>query len=301
MTYSIYAINNAHSLSGCAAYTWTLNSMIPYLRAPFYQFSEVLVDDTGLHPAFPFLTGHGGSNQIVPFGFLGVRTDNGELVINPSLPPQNPHVAVRLFYFGGAGLNAVMSRTHTVLTRFASDSLPLIMDEWAGSSMPVVSITVPNRLYFENNTYTGNMIQCMPAYSLNSRVQASPPESAVDGATSTAWQPPSDETASRLINMSNAGYQQVKGVYLNWADRPALNVTVTLRNDTLDGDGRVITILSITTGNWESEEVIVPYLRRTCCRDADIISGRLVRLGITGCSKADGQGATVAKFALIAA
>lgn len=163
------------------------------------------------------------------------------------------------------------------------------------------NITVPNRLYFENNTYAGNMIQCMPAYSLKSRVKASPPESAVDGATSTAWQPSSDETASLLINVSHAEYRQVKGVYLNGADRPALNVTVTPSNNTLHGDDRVITIPSITTGNQESAEVIVPYLRRTCCRDADIISGRLVRLGITGCSKADGQGATVAKFALIAA
>jgi hypothetical protein len=46
MTYSVFAIDaNALSPSGCAAYTYALNSFLPYLRAPWYQFSEQAVDD----------------------------------------------------------------------------------------------------------------------------------------------------------------------------------------------------------------------------------------------------------------
>ena len=71
MTYSVFAVDaNALSPSGCSAYTYTLNGFLPYLRAPWYQFSEQAVDDTALNgdtnPAFPFLTGHGGANQGKP-------------------------------------------------------------------------------------------------------------------------------------------------------------------------------------------------------------------------------------------
>jgi hypothetical protein len=46
MTYSVFAIDaNALSPSGCAAYTYALNSFLPYLRAPWYQLSEQAVDD----------------------------------------------------------------------------------------------------------------------------------------------------------------------------------------------------------------------------------------------------------------
>lgn len=57
MTYSVFAVDaNALSPSGCSVYTYTLNAMLPYLRAPWYQFSEQNVDDVntngGTNPAF---------------------------------------------------------------------------------------------------------------------------------------------------------------------------------------------------------------------------------------------------------
>src|ERR1700760_567417 len=118
MTYAIYAIvANEVSPSGCSANTYALNGAIPYLRAPWYQFSEQEVDDFdtngGTNPAFPFLTGHGGFYQVVPFGYLGVRTDKAILSINPSLPPQIPYVKVRTFYFAGATFSAGINSTHT--------------------------------------------------------------------------------------------------------------------------------------------------------------------------------------------
>jgi hypothetical protein len=46
MTYSVFAVDaNVLSPSGCAAYTYALNGFLPYLRAPWYQFSEQAVDD----------------------------------------------------------------------------------------------------------------------------------------------------------------------------------------------------------------------------------------------------------------
>jgi hypothetical protein len=46
MTYSVFAVDaNELSPSGCAAFTYTLAGIFPYIRAPWYQFSEQQVDD----------------------------------------------------------------------------------------------------------------------------------------------------------------------------------------------------------------------------------------------------------------
>jgi hypothetical protein len=75
MTYAIFSIvANEVSPSGCSSYTYQQYSEQPYARAPWFQFSEQLLDDYtangGTHPAYPFLTGHGGANQVVLFGYL---------------------------------------------------------------------------------------------------------------------------------------------------------------------------------------------------------------------------------------
>lgn len=52
---------------GCASYTYFLQGIQPYSRAPFYQFSEQQTDEWadngGTNPAFTFLTGAGGYLQ----------------------------------------------------------------------------------------------------------------------------------------------------------------------------------------------------------------------------------------------
>ncbi|KAJ9133783.1 Glycoside hydrolase family 65 protein [Coniochaeta hoffmannii] len=86
MTWSIYAISEAQlQEKGCAAYTYLQRASEPYIRQPFYQFSEVLADAElpgvsnpafifGLNPAFPFLTGAGGFLQIFTHGLIGMRS-----------------------------------------------------------------------------------------------------------------------------------------------------------------------------------------------------------------------------------
>ncbi|KPI43775.1 Acid trehalase [Cyphellophora attinorum] len=123
MTYAIFSIvANQVSPSGCSAYTYDLYSHHPYVRAPWFQFSEQLVDAysvTGYHPAFPFLTGHGGANQVVLFGYLGLRLlpTSWALHVNPSLPPQIPQVRYRTFYWHGWPISAFSNQTHTTLSR----------------------------------------------------------------------------------------------------------------------------------------------------------------------------------------
>ena len=118
---------------------------------------------------------------VVPFGFLGIRTDQPTLYINPSLPPQLPYVKVRSFYFAGATLSASLNSTHTVITRQTTDSSTGIVDSYGNSTFPFIvgtpgsngtsyeiavnaSVTVPNRLYWQILTHENNLLQCLPVY-----------------------------------------------------------------------------------------------------------------------------------------
>jgi trehalose/maltose hydrolase-like predicted phosphorylase len=59
MTWAIYSIDSsALESSGCAAYTYDLYAWTPYLRAPWFTFSEQMDENNG--GAYPFLTGLGG-------------------------------------------------------------------------------------------------------------------------------------------------------------------------------------------------------------------------------------------------
>ncbi|KAH8602180.1 glycoside hydrolase family 65 protein [Bisporella sp. PMI_857] len=315
MTYSIFAINaNALSPSGCSAHTYTLNGFLPYLRAPWYQFSEQAVDDINLNgdtkPAFPFLTGHGGANQVVPFGFLGIRTDQPALYISPSLPPQIPFVTVRTFYYGGATLSAYLNSTHTTISRITTPASANLEDKYANTTLPFIlgspgdsnttsyslainqTVTVPNRLYWQNLTDPGNLLQCLPVTSEDPYQAGQFPVAAIDGATSTRWQPYTNESASLLVNMAAV-------VYLgNTTDGEVLydtttvirvdNITISLPYDaeySASEEGSLVepvqgntTILSVQGGAW---------------------SGKYARLVIEGCFEEDGKGATVGEFVLL--
>ncbi|KAM3075170.1 alpha,alpha-trehalase ath1 [Clarireedia jacksonii] len=335
MTYSIFAIDaNALSQSGCSAYTYTLNGFLPYLRAPWYQFSEQAVDDIttngGTNPAFPFLTGHGGANQVVPFGYLGIRTDQPSLFLNPSLPPQISNIKVRTFHYAGATLSATMNTTHTVLTRHSSTGLN---DRYANTSLPFVvgdptstssdstnysifvneTVTIPNRLYFQNLTTAKNLLQCLPVTSASSYAAGQFPVAAIDGATSTRWQPSTNSTASLLVNMTTVDPTPVSSIFFDWGARPPKQARVYLGNQTTE-DGQVygsewmITVDGIepslpynTTEASRSTDSVKPVVGNTTTLKVEggAWSGGYVRLEVEGCWVEDGVGATVGEFVLI--
>lgn len=340
MTYSVFAIDaNALSPSGCSAYTYTLNGFLPYLRAPWYQFSEQAVDNVtlngGTNPAFPFLTGHGGANQVVPFGFLGLRTDQEVLYLNPSLPPQIPYVKVRTFYFAGATLSASLNATHTNITRLSTPSSANLVDLYGNGPMPVIvgtpnspdtvstaynltinqTVTIPNRLYWQNLTHANNLLQCLPVSSKDAYAAGQFPQAAIDGATATSWQPASNVSASLLVNMTTVPASLISGVFFYWGLRPPRNATIYIGNLT-DSEGGVygeeveIVIDGITpslpynaTASALSEQNVVPVVGNstTVAVEGGAWSGSYVRLEIEGCWEDDGDGATVGEFVLIGA
>lgn len=336
MTYSVFAVDaNALSPSGCSAYTYTLNGFLPYLRAPWFQFSEQAVDDVALNgntnPAFPFLTGHGGANQVVPFGFLGIRTDQPVLYLDPSLPPQISHVKVRTFYYAGATLSASMNTTHTTLTRLSTPASAGVIDLYGNTALPFFvgtpgsqttdynlainqTVTVSNRLYWQNLTHASNLLQCLPVTSEDAYAPGQFAQAAIDGATSTRWQPASNESASLLVNMTTVPSHPVSGIFFDWGARPPKNVIVEFGNSTdgesLFGTGIVIEIDGITpdvpydaAAYAASSQQAVPVTGNTTTVDVEggAWSGDYVKLIVEGCWEDDGEGATVGEFVLIGA
>ncbi|KIW16829.1 hypothetical protein PV08_04019 [Exophiala spinifera] len=258
MTYAIFSIiANSVSPSGCSSYTYQQASTYPYVRGPWFQFSEQLVDNYqengGTHPAYPFLTGHGGSNQVVLFGYLGLRlVPDFYLHVDPSLPPQIPQIKYRTFHWYGWPISAFSNQTHTVLSRgdvqpaegavpnatFADSPIPVLVGTVGSeprarlSLAPNSSVTIENRQIGLIKTTQDNIAQCLPATSPDDYLPGQFPIAAVDGAASTKWQPAlANKTASVTVTLP-LGYR-VRAVQFDWAQAPPWNYTVLFHNETL--------------------------------------------------------------------
>ncbi|KAJ5640021.1 uncharacterized protein N7484_007883 [Penicillium longicatenatum] len=258
MTWAIFSIvANDMSPSGCSAYTYAQYAFKPYARAPFYQMSEQLIDNSttngGTHPAFPFLTGHGGSNQVVLFGYLGLRLLPDDILhIDPSLPIQIPYLKYRTFYWRGWPISAWSNYTHTTISRACSAPLstadqrfankPITISAGSESNstsyrLPVVgSVVVPNRQVASTNTVAGNIAQCKPVDSLDSYEPGQFPISAIDGAASTKWQPSlAANWSSITVSLGAEEGSMVTGFYFDWAQAPPVNATVIFHDKSIDG------------------------------------------------------------------
>ena len=275
MTFAIFSIDaSSVSSSGCSAYTYDENSWSPYLRAPWFFFSEQLVDDPvangGTNPAFPFLTGHGGFLQVDTFGYLGLRrTVDYNLRIDPSLPPQIEHLAYPVIYHQGWPIRAVSNTTHTTLTRtgtplatanqtFSSGPITVITGREVRpgsiqtlSLAPNATITVPNNMYAHQLAKAGNLLQCRPVSSPDDNSPGLFPAGAIDGATSTSWQPATPDNASLTVDTSTVPFQKLTSVYFEWGYQPPEHASLTFHNYSDLSTGATVDIGSI--------EVNVPY------------------------------------------
>jgi Glycosyl hydrolase family 65 central catalytic domain len=263
MTYGIFSIVASEvSPSGCSAYTYQQYSERPYARAPWFQFSEQLVDNFqingGFHPAFPFLTGHGGANQVALFGYLGFRLiPDGNLHIDPTLPPQIPQIRYRTFYWNGWPIQASSTHDSTTLIRpsnlpplstanstFATKPIPIIIGAQSNTTTPSYflppnggRVTIPNRTPADIQTVKGNIAQCKKVWSTDPIVPGQFAISAVDGAASTKWQPESaGPEASVTVGLVGHG-QKVKAFYFDWAQAPPVSFTVQFHNGSSSSSG----------------------------------------------------------------
>ena len=331
MTYAIFSIvASAVDPSGCSAYTYQQYSEQPYARAPWFQFSEQLVDDFtangGTHPAYPFLTGHGGASQVTLFGYLGLRlTPDFTLHIAPSLPPQIPNLKYRIFYWQGWPISAVANQSHTTLTRltepymtanatFANASIPVQIGNDANTTYhlaPNGSLTFKNREIASVQSIKGNLAQCNPITSPDDFAPGQFPISAVDGAASTKWQPKvSNKTASLTVDLSTQPIQPVSAIYFDWAQAPPQNFIVYFSNSsTFDASSATVATSqqNVTVSmpyDVKKLAEITPYMNNSTniTLNPPIWSGKYATLQIVGTQETNltnGTGATVAEWAII--
>lgn len=275
MTYAIFSIvANEVSPSGCSGYTYAQYSYLPYLRGPFHQLSEQLVDDYtengGTHPAYPFLTGHGGANQVALFGYLGLRIlPDDKIHIDPNLPPQVPQVKYRTFYWRGWPISARSNYTHTTISRAMTiRPLDTASTSYRNSSIEVIvgtgrnaktyklpangtAIVVENRKIGSKSTLDGNLIQCQPASSKHSFVPGQFPISINDGAASTKWQPEfANNISSVTITVPQSDKaKKITGFYFDWGQAPPSNVTVILHDSNINDDMEAQRLASLKTSS----------------------------------------------------
>ncbi|QIW95062.1 hypothetical protein AMS68_000580 [Peltaster fructicola] len=333
MTYGVFSIvANAISPSGCSSYTYDIYASRPYVRAPWYQYSEQLEDDYttngGTHPAYPFLTGMGGANRVAIFGYLGLKLMLDSLNVDPSLPPQILNLDYRTIYWQGWAINATSNQTHTTISRL-DKSLENANSTFADSAIPVTvglnrtstyqlppggSIVLQNRQIGNVKTWPGNVLQCRPVASNNSYVPGQFPLSAVDGAVSTKWQPTQSNVTSSILIELEEPYSPVSEVRFDWGQAPPQVYYVTFLNDTNNGSTSFIVASDSNVAisspySAATASDIVPYQSNTT--NATLVkpfyTGKYVRLSITGNrategtpDEKNGTGATVAEFALIA-
>ncbi|KAI2707418.1 CAZyme family GH65 [Penicillium roqueforti] len=258
MTWAIFSVvANGMSLSGCSSYAYAQYSYKPYTRAPFFQMSEQMVDNAtingGTHPAYPFLTGHGGSNQVAIFGYLGLRLVPDDILhVDPNLPPQIPYLKYRTFYWRGWPFSAWSNYTHTTIShsteappletadqRFANKTITIHSGQEVDTTiyhLPLKgSVVIPNRQTGSENTVKGNLVQCQAVSSSDAFEPGQFPISAVDGAASTKWQPSlAAELSSVTVSFEDEAGAMVFGFYFDWAQTPPVNATVIFHNKTLE-------------------------------------------------------------------
>ncbi|KAI6351054.1 hypothetical protein MCOR25_010187 [Pyricularia grisea] len=330
MTWSMYAITaNSLATSGCAFWTYLVKSFQPYMRGPWYQYSEQQDDEPGvldpltgnaINTAFPFLTGHGGLLQIFTAGFLGLRVTHRNLLINPSLPPQLRDFKPPIQFYNGAVVSFVMNRTHTSITRRDASTFDgLVPDQYGQDKMPITigrgvddlgaqtvhlhineTIVVQNRLYDTNLSVPSNILQCQPATSNHGELAFA----ATDGYGGTFWQPDTDEpTAALVVSLGSQEPRLLEAIHLDFAMRPPKHVRVSVSNISDFESATVLADQEIhITKPWVPESPVVKYagnITTIQLREA-VWSGAYAKLEITGCWTDDGAGATVAEFGLLA-
>ncbi|KAF2872084.1 acid trehalase [Massariosphaeria phaeospora] len=261
MTYAVFSVvANQISPSGCSSYTYDHYTSAPYLRTPWFQYSEQLLDNYnhngGTHPAFPFLTGMGGANRVALFGYLGLRLLYDRLDIDPSLPPQIPHLNYRTFYWHGHAINATSNTTHTTLVRlpntaalpsanttFFTRPIPVSLGTRRGYFLlrPYKSPSSPSPLTLLNRqighiaTVAGNIMQCHPHVTSSApHLPGQFPLAAIDGAASTKWQPvASNETVYLSVELG-APYFPIRHLLFDWGAQPPLYFEVLFSNSSLE-------------------------------------------------------------------
>ena len=323
MTWAMFAIG-ALDLSprGCASYTYFIYASQPYLRAPFYQFSEQIVDNIyangDTNPAFTFLTGHGGLLQVPTHGFTGYRPRIDAFYLDPSIPPQlQDGIIVKGMKHHSASFDVHVSPHNTTITRRHSkksgDNKAVTVrigsqNEKPGDYplLPGDTLVIPTRRPDLNGTdIPGNKAECKAAESTSPYVPGQFPLGAVDGSNQTQWRSSTPNPSELIVDLGDL--TDINALSMNWAQWPPIKWSVFASNST--GDKKHWTEVYSAdhiklSEPWVEKDALKVVMRignttSIALDDDQKTSARFVRLVIEGDREGAGNGGTVAQFAIL--
>lgn len=325
MTWSIYAISEAQlQQKGCASYTFMQRSSESYIRQPFYQFSETMLDSEpegvdnpafifGLNPAFPFLTGAGGYLQYFTHGLTGMRPNAEAFYLDPILPPQLPGgIEVKGMKWQNASFDVTIEMETTTITRrnTSTDAEKYVNLRILGGNTDVKayrlavgeSIVVPTRR--PDISYAKeDLALCQPVASDSDWAAGNYPYAIVDGANSTVWQPASSQMASITVELQGNKPRDVSKVILNWGGVPPSSFSLLGSKEATENFQELHPTQKVEiSAPYDPQEARAIQIREgniTVVELHKLAQVRFLRLSIEGSYAADGLGATVAEMQVV--
>jgi trehalose/maltose hydrolase-like predicted phosphorylase len=275
MTDSVNSVIAAQLGIGCSAWTYTLRSLDPFVKAPYEQFTEARSGQG----VFTFLTGEGGFLQEFLYGYTGLRWRADRLQLDPMLPPQLAD-GLRLTGLRWQGRLfdiAVGPSTSTLTLRSGA---PAQVETPAGTR--TVSVGAPLSMPTRTAGPDGdNLARCRPV-TANAADLSAPAVAAVDGSTITAWTPDTDPATPSTLTVRLAGTPTLGHATLTWLDaRPLAPYEVQIR---AAGAWRTVATVPATT-NMVDEVTFEP------------VAGDAVRLQIPA-TRFGGQNPKLAELAV---
>ncbi|KAH8906678.1 glycoside hydrolase family 65 protein [Coniochaeta sp. PMI_546] len=326
MTWSIYAISEAQlQQKGCAAYTYLQRSSEPYIRQPFFQFSETLSDTElpgvsnpafifGLNPAFPFLTGAGGFLQVCTHGLTGMRPDLDAFTLDPMLPPQLAGgVLIKGMKWQCAVFDVSIELESTTVVRRADQkdcaaarqevAVRVLGGKQGQKTYQLAvgeSVVVPTRRP-DISSAPNDLALCKQVTSDDSWAPGNYPYAIVDGSNSTIWQPASPNASSSIIDLGLV--RKISKVIIDWAAIPpavfSLSGSLTQGADFAELLPSQAVKISAPYSVDDARLVRIRAGNTTEVLFSQPSQVRLLKLTIEGSHVTDGLGATVAEVHVI--
>ncbi|KAK0557044.1 alpha,alpha-trehalase ath1 [Tilletia horrida] len=231
MTSSIHSIVASElSVRGCESFTYMLNSVDPYIRAPYEQFSEQQVDEYsangGTNPAFTFLTGAGGYLQTWTHGFTGYRSRTDRLYLDPNLPPQlaPEGYTVKGMRWQDHVIDVTVAGKYTYVHHVSGPGSLQVQIGTTSNFTSTAGTTSRVETRRIDRTGATNLAQCRFASTDAATTPSGIAIAAIDGSNATSWVPASTNASSLLIDLETA--QTLSNVHVNFANNPPKTLSI---------------------------------------------------------------------------
>jgi trehalose/maltose hydrolase-like predicted phosphorylase len=182
MSDALNAIDTAAlGASGCSAGVFTEESVSPYIRDVFRQWSETPGGGT-----LTFMTGIGGFLQEFLYGYSGLRWSTTGVPLDPILSAPLQGVVLHDLKWHGRTFTVAIGRRSTTVDLISGASLPVLTPSGHHTLTSGHPLVIPTRR--SDVVSSNNLLRCQAANATSS-TPSGPALAAVDGSPATAWQP----------------------------------------------------------------------------------------------------------------